>query len=411
MRSNRKIIFGLILILGAFGFYRAFQWFSSLGRTPVRAASANTSTGQGDPNLRPVALKTTPGRVVQARVNIPANSIVTPDMLQLSDKPLPSTKGYATDIESQGAGFITRVPIGAGDNIMPDNDFVGHVSQTGIAGLLQPGTRAMVVPIANKPTLHDLVRIGNRIDVLAAFDGQESRSLLQDVRVLGVDVSANDYPNVSAAMRGPFKADAKRNGPRSADTSAPDATPTPAPGAARPDPALVLEVLPRQAAQLQLALASNATLDFLVRPAVAGNRSSEAAPVGNNPDGTPGTIDAQTVSVIKPQIAPYAERKKAGGGNAGGANAGARGSANGSGDNAPRLPRGGRVPTLVNEPNFPASGGGGAPVIGPATLPNPVSLPPRTKPVPTPTRNYTIPVYGDGKILRNETVPLPDPSR
>ncbi|RYZ83969.1 MAG: hypothetical protein EOP06_18970, partial [Proteobacteria bacterium] len=203
MRSNRKIIFGLLLILGAFGFYRLFRLLSP-GTSP-RVATANTGAS-GDPNLQPVSVKTSSGRVAEARVDIPANTIVTPDMLRMVPNEGPSTQGFVTDIESQGAGFITRVDIPAKARIRPQYDFVGHVSDTGIAGLLRPGTRAMVIPIANKPTLHDLVRIGNYIDVLSAFDGQESRTLIQNVRVLGVDVSANDYPNVNVAMRGAFKA-------------------------------------------------------------------------------------------------------------------------------------------------------------------------------------------------------------
>ena len=407
MRSNRKIIFGLLLIVGAFGFYKAFRYISSLTGASPRVAAANTSAnGAANNLLHPVSARMMPGHVVEARMNIPANSIVTPDMLRMSDKSLPSTEGYITDIESQGAGYITGVMIPKGAKIRSQGDLVGHVSETGIAGLLQPGTRAMIIPIANKPTLHDLVRIGNRVDVLAAFDGQESRTLIQDVRVLGVDVSANDYPNVNAAMRGPSKADTKR-GVASADAGPPTATPTPAANAPRPDPAITLEVTPRQAAALQLALASNATLDYLIRPAIAGNLSNEVAPT-EGVNGMPGTADAQTVSVVKFQIAPYAERKK---GQGGGGRASAGGSGSTGGNGPARLTRGGRRPHEVNDsgPIFPPSGGTG---VTPASIGDSGErfTAPST-PVPTPTQNYVIPVYGDGKILRTESVPLPDPSR
>lgn len=400
MRSNRKILFGLLLILGAFGFYRLFQSFSARGTTSV---AANNSAAT-DPNLRPVSVQNSSGRVAFARMNIPANTIVTPDMLRMDSK-TGGTEGYITDIESQGAGFITAVPISAKTPIRPDQDFVGHISETGIAGLLRPGTRAMVVPIANKPTLHDLVRVGNYVDVLAAFDGQESRSIVQNVRVLGVDVSANDYPNINAAMRGPFKADAKKGAPQPAET--PGATPTTSPNAPKPDPAITLEVTPRQAAALQLALSSNSTLDYLVRPAfparstTPGNPSAEASPVQG--DDNPET--AQSVSVVKAQIAPYAERRK-------NANGGGTRLAS-TGDNGASLPtRGRRNPIYAVPDSFPTAN-----QIPPANLsPNTstgsgtLTIPPAA-PLPTPTQNYVIPIYGDGKILRTETVPLPDPSR
>lgn len=444
MRSNRKILFGLSMILGAFLLYRGFIFLSRLSGPPRPVAAQN---GVG-PGLRTVSAPAPTGRIAQAAVDIPANSIVTPDMLRLVPYSGPSTRGFITDIEAQGAGFITRRPIPAGGQIRPDEDFVGHVSDTGIAGLLRPGTRAMIVPIANKPTLHDLVRIGNFIDVLAAFDGQESRTLVEDVRVLGVDVSAGDYPNVNAAMRGPFKAAPKTalsGGDAAPGASAPGAStpgaapnpqpnsagPTPAPTAVpanvpRPDPALILEVTPRQAASIQLALASNAPLDFLVRPALPSNRSTELAPVAN-PNAPSATIitstgasgpavSSQAVSVTKPQIAPYAEaRKAAGAGGKGGAGKGANPRSNRSfggdaGGASPRLKHGGLRP-LESVPSFPGDSG---PVpLPPASVVSSVrggtsNARPEVVPVvPAPPQTYTIPVYGDGKILRQETVPLP----
>jgi len=429
MRSNRKILFGLLLIVGAVGFYKLFLSMSNMGGTKAPVAAQNGPA----PGVQTVSAPLAGNRIAVAAVDIPANSIVTPEMLAFKAYSGPSTKGFITDIESQGAGFITRSAISAGHQIRPELDFVGHVSETGIAGLLSPGTRAMIVPIANKPTLHDLVRIGNFVDIFAAFDGQESRTLVENVRVLGVDVSANDYPNVNAAMRGPYKAAPKSQSPVSESTGpsvgtasgtngtgapapagSPTPTPTPAPAnLPRPDPALVLEVTPRQAAAIQLALASNATIDFLVRPALPANRSTEIAPLGTTlggasiiPTGTSGTGIStgvsQAVSVIKPQIAPYAESRKNGGARSGSN----KGSASGGGT---RLHRGGRRPLEVSTgPDFPLPN----PItsVKPASVEEAPTLPHLDAPsqsASAPQQSYTIPVYGDGKILRQETVPLP----
>ena len=413
MRSNRKIIFGLLLILGAFGFYRVFRMLSGPS-TPPSVATGNASVN-GDPNVHNVSLPAGAGRVAAARVNIPANSIVTPDMLKMVSND--TTQGYVTDIESQASGFVTRVPLGVGDKPrLPDKygqggDFVGHVSEVGIAGLLRPGTRAMVIPVANKPTLHDLVRIGNSVDIIGAYDGQESRTLVQDVRVLGVDLSGNDYPNVNVAMRGPSKADPKQSGVSTTEggpataNAAPTAAPTTSPNAPRPDPAITLEVTPVQASRLQLALASNATLDYLIRPALPGNRQTEVAPIDGAAD-NPNGGGLQTVSVTKRQIAPYAESRKAGGG--GGTRFVSTGGTNGGRVNIRRVVEGGGFPT----PDFPSPSGGTSSGMGGTSGPfNPPAPGPELKPVPTPTQNYVIPIYGDGKILRNETVPLPDPSK
>jgi len=428
MRSNRKILYGLALIVGAALFYRAFLALSHLGASkPVPVAQIAPPAG-----VQTTSAPSPSGRIAYAAVDIPANSIVTPDMLVLKANTGPSDKGFLTDIASQGDGFITRRDIPAGSQIRPDADFVGHLSQTGIAGLLAPGERAMIVPIANKPTLHDLVHIGNYVDIFAAFDGQESRTLVENVRVLGVDVSANDYPNVNAAMRGPYKA-APQNRPAASDAtgssvggtapangnggSAPGgATPPPTPvptNAPRPDPAFILEVSPRQAAALQLALASNATLDFLVRPALPANRSNEPAPVSGIGGATIITTgaatgsgtDSQAVSVTKPQIAPYAESHKNGGKASGG-----KGSGGGGSSQAPRLARGGRRPLESVTPDFPLPNPGSSASTPPVTVPLPSigqSVAAPSGSAPAPQQSYTIPVYGDGKILRQETVPLP----
>ncbi len=407
MRSNRKIIFGLLLIVGAVGFYRVFKMLSP--GSSKRIAATNTSA-DSDPNLRPASLPASAGRIAEARMDIPANTIVTPDMLHMVSND--STEGYVTDIESQANGFITRVaiPMGGklrvGDKYGQGGDFIGHVSETGIAGLLRPGTRAMVIPVANKPTLHDLVRIGNYVDVMAAFDGQESRTLVQNVRVLGVDVSGNDYPNVSVAMRGPFKADPKRGTGAENPAAGPTPTPTPVPNnAPRPDPALTLEVTPRQAAALQLALASNATLDYLVRPALPGGRSAEVAPLPGDADNPNGEGALQTVSVTKRQIAPYAESRKAAGAGATRVAANGGGSGTGGGGKTGR-----RLEPIGDGPPFPLSNPGPL-TVTPVTIPSGNIPGVSSKPVPTPTQIYNIPIYGDGRVVRTETVPLPAPSR
>jgi len=428
MRSNRKILFGLALIVGAALFYRAFLALSHLGASkPVPVAQNGAPAG-----VQTVSAPAPSGRIAYAAVDIPANSIVTPDMLVLKANTGPSDKGFLTDIASQGDGFITRRDIPAGSQIRPDADFLGHVSQTGIAGLLAPGERAMVVPIANKPTLHDLVRIGNFVDIFAAFDGQESRTLVENVRVLGVDVSANDYPNVNAAMRGPFKAApqsrssasdatgssvgsaAPTNGNGGAAPGGVTPSPTPTPNnAPRPDPALVLEVSPRQAAAIQLALASNATLDFLVRPALPANRSNEPAPLNTSGGATiittgTGTglgTSSQAVSVTKPQIAPYAESRKNGGKASGGGRSGG-----GASGNAARPSRSRRRPLESLTPDFPLPNPGSTVSTPPVEVPLPPIGGSSAAPsgsAPAPQQSYTIPVYGDGKILRQETVPLP----
>ena len=429
MRSNRKILIGVLIVAGALVVWKLFSSVNG---------PATPNVAQNPAPLQTVSLQTPAAtQYVAAASAIPAGSIVTRDMLQMVDIKGDVPVGAIVDPDAQAVGFITRFPIKPGEALRPQN-FIGHISEVGIAGALRPNMRALVVPIANKPTLHDLVKIGNFVDVIAAFDGQESRTIVQNVRVLAVDVFANDFPEVNGAMRGPYKADPKgktpgsladkptanTNGSTNANGSAnsqgdaenaPPAAPTPIPAnAPRPDPALTLEVTPQQAAAIQLALASNAPLDFLVRPAMPASNNGEAVLVGD--DGMPldgATATYQNVSVTKAQLAPYAERKK---------NA-KEFSPKTSRDALKDFAQGAKDIKMAmtgsggySGPDFPIPSGNsgsnanGMPKIEPVTVPNPPSNGTNggsTQVAPQPSAKYDIPIYADGRVVRVETVPVP----
>ena len=411
MRSTRTIIFGSALVVAALvfvGILRAINRSNSTApATPIAAAP--------NPGLTQVAARPT-GQTAYAATDIPAGSIVTREMLEMRDNKGGSTVGFVTDPGAQAEGFITRVAIPAGSQLRPADDFIGHISQVGIAGALQPGTRALVVPVPGKPTLHDLVKIGNSVDILAAFDGQESRTIAQNMRVLAVDVFANDYPVVNAAMRGPYKAAAQGRAsapnapaPAAGAPGAPAPTPAPPPqDAPRPEPTLTLEVTPQQAAAIQLALASNSPIDFLVRPALPANRSGDVTLVSD--EGASGGLTS--IGVIKPQIAPYAEALKRGKNNAPANSKNNARTAATRGDNAqsgPRFP-------VPDAPPIKISSSDTAP---PPLAPAPINIGSNgnangggnnggnTRLAPAAPSTYQIPIYSDGGVVRTETVPVP----
>ncbi len=369
MGSTRKLAFGIVLIAAAFVLW--FVLHSMSGRTQTTASTTPV------PNAVPAS--TVPeqrGRIVQAIQDIPAGSIIAPGMYTLvQPQKGQSMVGLITD-EKKVVGYITRRALNRGAFPGPD-DFVGHISEVGIAGALRPGMRAMMIPIGNKPTLHDLVRIGNYIDVYAAFDSQESRAVVQNVRVLAVDDTANDYPPLNAAMRGGYKADPKGNVQPGAAPVEPGATPAPTPAATAPPPAtaaITIEVSPVQAAQLLLTQASGANFDFLLRPSNPGN--SESMMPGSATGAAPAEQEA-SVSAIKSDIAPYAERVK----------------------------------YLAAHPPKSTGVGESRHFNGPSFgNPNTVAkITPVTQfptPVPPPA-TYEIPIYADGKVVRTETVRQP----
>lgn len=427
MRSTRTIVFGCALIAVALVFWGVLRSIRQ-SNAPAPDRVATTTTAPGATNVSAPSA----GQIAVAATDIPAGSIITNDMLAMKDYSGPSTAGFVTDVNGDAAGFITRVALPKGSQIRPADDFIGHISQVGIAGALRPGTRALVLPLPGKPTLHDLVKIGNSVDIIAAFDGQESRTIVENVRVLAVDIFASDYPQVSVAMRGGYKAAAQGNrvgasAPAAATAppapgATPEAQPSPAPENLPPlDPALTLEVTPQQAAAIQLAQASGAPLDFLVRPALPGNRSSEVTLISDGETET----GAQTIanSVTKRQLAPYAEAVKNRGGArpASGANnanssgnTSSNGSGNSSGNTRPTPTRSGRSNSLP-VPAFP-------PVTTTTTsTPNEIVATPfdpssaigsgggnsGERLAPRAPSTYQIPIYSNGGVVRTETVPVP----
>ncbi len=403
MGSNRKLIFGAVLLVAALVF-----WGLLNARNNVQVAAAKPTPL---PLAQQVNLPNAGRMIAYAASDIPQGTLVTKNMLQMRELPgTAPTAPFITDPQRQALGFVTSTAIPKGALIRPLDDFAGHISEVGIAGMLQPGKRAIVIPFANKPTLHDLVAIGNYVDINSAFDGQEARTIVPRVRVLAVDVFGSDFPQTNIARRGPYRAELPGSGAPAPGEAAPapgtTPTPTPAPAQApaRPDPAITLEVTPEQANRILLAQASGGVLDFVVLP-TTGDPSTVpggADTPGTTPEGQPiGEGVAQLVSAVtRPQLAPFAERKKLG--NTGSTRTASTGGGDGNGGGR-RSPRLRAINTNFGPPPvIPSAGVTSGGSLGPAA--------PTSFPTPAPTAEsptYNIPIYSDGRAVRIETVPRP----
>lgn len=447
MRLNRKIRIGAalvaltLLLLGLVTITRRLQ----PGAAPAPIASNTNMTPQPSSTAAPASS----GRVAVARQDIPERSIVTPEMLQFRDAPAGFDRGaFVTDANAQAVGFVTSRPIAAGRDVRRA-DLLGHISDVGVAGALLPGRRAMILPIGSKATLHDLVRIGDHVDIVASFDQQESRVIAEDVRVLAVDVFGNDYPQVKIAMRGDYKAPARSysaanppspaSGAISADGKAnpdapagqqpapgdaasatgPEPTPTQGPPPPRPESALTIEVTPQQATDIALTQSAGQNIDFLLRahsePRVLAGSMGALGSGGVTL--ASGESRSATFST-RARLAPNAARARKPAAPAG-SNAAPRSARSASGSNSeggsirrgksrlgggssyvpPFLPD---VPPPVRE-IAPANPRAGIPILAPS---GPIRS---SKPAPPPT--YDIPIIGGGKLLRVDTVKRPPASR
>lgn len=141
--------------------------------------------------------------VVVAAVNIPENTTVTRDMVELlpvaTEALLP---GCLTDPED-AIGMVVSSDVYAGEQVISERLVrVGEVedSSSTLAYVVQPGMRAATVAVTATSGIANLIRPGNRVDVVmnyayevqAAGNAQKvtvpaSRLLLQDIEVLAVD--------------------------------------------------------------------------------------------------------------------------------------------------------------------------------------------------------------------------------
>jgi Flp pilus assembly protein CpaB len=410
MRPNRNIRIGLALIGVA-----VLVWFVYSLRNILSPPAPAPEVQNVTANITAQPVVARNDSVAFVLKDIPERSIVTRDMLQMRSMPGADAASAVYVLDLGGVeGFITRREIPRGTPLRR-SDLLGHITEVGIAGAVRPGFRAMAIPIVNKATLHDLVKVGDYVDVLAAFDQQESRTIVQNVRVLAVDVFGKDFPQVRVAQRGDYKADAQgiatanppslpgatgstgtAGGQPAESALPPPPTPTPAGGQPppRPEPSLTLEVTPEQATAIQLAQASSAPLDFILHPRPA----IEIAP------------QARVAAAIRPRVAPYAERVKRGTTTqkqrsdertartltSSFNNLGRNLQRLSGAERSDRLRRGGgrQVPSL---PSFDT---GTSAQVPPATI---AEQPKAVEPPQT----YRIPIYGDGKLVREDVVLKP----
>lgn len=377
MRLNRLALMGLGLIVVVL---IVAGLLSLRSNTAPNVAQDNTAI---DPNLRnaSAAAPASSGRGFRARIDIPERTILTRDMFDVSNTDDAGDE-YVTDFLKDGYGYITAKQLKKGDDLRHD-DLLGSIRDLGVSAAVRDTYRAIAIAVPTKTTLHDIVSIGDYVDVIATFDQAETKVIADRARVLAVDIYAGDYERASGSKRGGFS-----TGPNPPPAPSPESTPvagqqpgepapTPAPASGQPQPprpeaSITLEVLPAQAANIALAQASNAPLDYLIQP--RPNRLT-----------VPQVNDAR---VTKAQLAPYALAKGRQG--AAGTTPTTRVAAGGGGGSGTRRP----------PMNFPMDL---TPPGGPLTPAQPVFTLPPPKP-----KTYDIVIYPDGLPPRVNTVPIPE---
>jgi len=150
---------------------------------------------------------TTRAQVVVAKTNLAAQTVLSPDNVELRDVATEAVQPNAVSILTDVTGKVLSVPVVAGEQIVayrltsPDQPDVKKFSD-----LVPAGKRAMSVTFTELSTAGGLIAPGDFVDVVGVFNAStlgkdQSMILLQDVLVLAVaqNTSADQLPRQGGA--------------------------------------------------------------------------------------------------------------------------------------------------------------------------------------------------------------------
>ena len=185
MRLRTLVLFAITLLLAGGTAVLVHSW---LVRRPVAAAAAPPPPVQKS--------------ILIARVSIPRGQILKPADLQA--KPWPDaamTPDYivaGTGPEKSLIGAVAREPIAAGEPIIKTKVVVPG-DRGFLAAVLQPGMRAISVPVDATSGISGFVFPGDQVDILitmpvpqdgpnnSGYQHKAAETVLHDVRVIGID--------------------------------------------------------------------------------------------------------------------------------------------------------------------------------------------------------------------------------
>lgn len=188
----RKIALLATAGLVALGTAQATRWMTA----PPAAPIAGT--------LEPVPVQAV-RKVLVAAADLPAGTLVQADQLRWREWPEDGSDGYMVEglrTREEFVGAVVRTGMRAGEPVL-ETRLVKPGERGFLAAVLEPGMRAVTVPVNAVTGIAGFVFPGDRVDVILthAFSRPDdiglqerrvSETLLTDVRVLALDQKTND---------------------------------------------------------------------------------------------------------------------------------------------------------------------------------------------------------------------------
>lgn len=145
------------------------------------------------------------GKVLVARQDIPADTLVTAGMVEVARIPQEYIHPRAFSAPEQVVGGVTTAPIIAGEQLLRSKVVSEKEKSAALAYRIPPGKRAVSVPIDEISGVSKLIRVGDHVDVIGTViiprtnpaTGQQEQKVftvvtLQDVEILAIGQDLND---------------------------------------------------------------------------------------------------------------------------------------------------------------------------------------------------------------------------
>ncbi len=134
-------------------------------------------------------------KVITAASDIPANTPITSEMLTTSDMPAASILAGAFTNSSQVVGKVSQTKIFAGEQLLSSKLVAtGEDNSGSLAYAIEPGMRAITIPVDQTTGVAYLLTPGDRVDVIGDFLDESgdtkisySKIILENIKILAVD--------------------------------------------------------------------------------------------------------------------------------------------------------------------------------------------------------------------------------
>lgn len=144
------------------------------------------------------------GNVVVAASDIPAQSKVTEDMLEIVAVPVETIHSQAAVTKEQLVGLTTTEKVTAGEQFLT-NKVAGDDVATSLSYQIPENMRAVSIPVSEVSGVSGYVEIGDKVDLLISYDtngGYTTFTQLQDLEVVEVGPLGFDENGASVNNQG-----------------------------------------------------------------------------------------------------------------------------------------------------------------------------------------------------------------